>query len=168
MRRLTVTLVAAIACAALLPAAAAAANASLPDIEDEVMCTICGTTLQLSDSPQAERERVFINELIAQGKTKDQIKAALVDEYGPEVLAVPSDEGFDLIGGWVIPFVAVLVGATLVGLAARRWRMKYRFDRFYSEPTRFRFRLRVPRERRWPYLTPALSTTRELVVGPRR
>ncbi|HEX2388977.1 MAG TPA: carboxypeptidase-like regulatory domain-containing protein [Solirubrobacterales bacterium] len=49
-----------------------------------------------------------------------------------------------------------------------RWRMKYRFDRFYSEPTRFRFRLRVPRERRWPYLTPALSTTRELVVGPRR
>jgi len=76
MRRLTVTLVAAITCAALLPAAAAAANASLPDIEDEVMCTICGTTLQLSDSPQAERERVFINELIAKGKTKDEIKAA--------------------------------------------------------------------------------------------
>src|SRR4029079_147614 len=112
MRRLTVTLVAAIACAALLPAAAAAANASLPDIEDEVMCTICGTTLQLSDSPQAERERVFINELIAEGKTKDEIKAALVDEYGPEVLAAPSDDGFDLVGGWILPVVAVLAGAT--------------------------------------------------------
>jgi len=122
MRRLTVTLVAAIACAALLPAAAAAANASLPDIEDEVMCTICGTTLQLSDSPQAERERVFINELIAEGKTKDEIKAALVDEYGPEVLAVPSDDGFDLIGGWILPVVAVLAGATLVAFAARRQR----------------------------------------------
>ena len=32
------------------------------------MCTICGTTLQLSNSPQAERERVFINELIAAGQ----------------------------------------------------------------------------------------------------
>ena len=111
-----------------LPAAATAANASLPDIEDEVMCTICGTTLQLSNSPQAERERVFINELIAQGKTKEQIKADLVDEYGPEVLAVPDDEGFDLIGGWVLPVVAVLVGAVLVALAARRWRRDQRRD----------------------------------------
>ena len=128
MRRLTVTLVAAIACAALLPAAAAAANASLPDIEDEVMCTICGTTLQLSDSPQAERERVFINELIAEGKTKDEIKAALVDEYGPEVLAVPSDDGFDLVGGWILPVVAVLAGATLAAFAARRWRRDQRRD----------------------------------------
>ena len=101
---------------------ALAANASLPDIEDEVMCTICGTTLQLSDCPQAERERVFINELIAKGKTKDEIKAALVDEYGPEVLAVPSDDGFDLVGGWILPAVGVLAGATLVGSAARRWR----------------------------------------------
>ncbi len=57
----------------LLPAAATAqANpepqASLPDIEDEVMCTICGTALQLSDSPQAERERAFINDLIGEGE----------------------------------------------------------------------------------------------------
>ena len=134
MRRLTVTLVAAIACAALLPAAAAAANASLPDIEDEVMCTICGTTLQLSDSPQAERERVFINELIAEGKTKDEIKAALVDEYGPEVLAVPSDDGFDLVGGWILPVVGVIVGALLVALAARRWRRDQRREEAQTAP----------------------------------
>ncbi|HET6830923.1 MAG TPA: hypothetical protein VFH44_06175 [Solirubrobacterales bacterium] len=49
-----------------------------------------------------------------------------------------------------------------------RWRMRYRFDRFYSEPTRFRFRLRVTRERRWPYLAPALSEARTIVVRPRR
>jgi hypothetical protein len=48
------------------------------------------------------------------------------------------------------------------------WRMRYRFGRFYSEPARFRFRLRVTRERRWPYLTPALSPARTLVVRPRR
>ncbi len=49
-----------------------------------------------------------------------------------------------------------------------RWRMRYRFDRFYSEPTRFRFRLRVSRERHWPYLTPTVSRMRDLVVRPRR
>jgi cytochrome c-type biogenesis protein CcmH len=135
VRRVALLSVAAIAFAALLPAAAPAANASLPDIEDEVMCTICGTTLQLSSSPQAERERVFINELIAKGKTKDEIKAALVDEYGPEVLAVPGDDGFDLIGGWILPVVAVLAGATLVGFAARRWRRDQRRDEAVAAPT---------------------------------
>ncbi|MEZ5154892.1 MAG: cytochrome c-type biogenesis protein CcmH [Solirubrobacterales bacterium] len=114
--------------ALIAPAAAGAQNASLPDIEDEVMCTICGTTLQLSSSPQAERERVFINDLIAQGLTKDEIKDELVKEYGPEVLAVPGDDGFDLVGGWVLPVVAVLVGAGLVVLAARRWRRDQRRD----------------------------------------
>jgi len=105
------------------PAAAAAAEprASLSDIEDEVMCTICGTALELSSSPQAERQRAFINELIAQGRDKEQIKAALVDEYGSEVLAVPSTEGFDL-AAWVVPIAGILIGALGVGLAARRWR----------------------------------------------
>ena len=57
------------------------------------------------------------------------MQAIVVDALGgPEVLAVPSDEGFDLIGGWVLPVVAVLVGATLVGFAARRWRRDQRRD----------------------------------------
>ena len=134
MRRPALILLTIVAASALLPAAGIAANASLPDIEDEVMCTICGTTLQLSSSPQAERERVFINELIAEGKTKDQIKAALVDEYGPEVLSVPSDDGFDLIGGWILPVVAVIAGATMVGFAAWRWRRDQRRDEMDAEP----------------------------------
>ena len=127
MRRIALTLLVLTLLATAGPATSAfAQTASLPDIEDEVMCTICGTTLQLSNSPQAERERAFINELIAQGKTKDEIKAALVDEYGSEVLAVPSDDGFDLVGGWIIPALGVLVGAAIVGAAAVRWRRSRR------------------------------------------
>ncbi|MBA2522677.1 MAG: cytochrome c-type biogenesis protein CcmH [Solirubrobacterales bacterium] len=109
------------------PAAAVAAtqiqgsSATLPDIEDEVMCTICGTTLQLSNSPQANRERVFINELISQGKDKEQIKDALVEEYGSEVLAVPSTEGFDLTA-WVVPLLAASIALVALVLAALRWR----------------------------------------------
>ena len=71
-----------------LPAVAAHAEtrASLPDIEDEVMCTICGTLLEESQSPQADRERALIRKLIARGEDKDQIKDAIVAEYGPRVL----------------------------------------------------------------------------------
>jgi cytochrome c-type biogenesis protein CcmH len=133
MRRLTAILLTLVLASVLAPTAVAA-NASLPDIEDEVMCTICGTTLQLSNSPQAERERVFINQLIAKGRTKDEIKAALVDEYGPEVLAVPSDDGFDLVGGWILPAVGVIAGATIVGAAAWRWRRSRRDDDQSSLP----------------------------------
>ena len=108
------------------PGVAFAQSASLPDIEDEVMCPICGTTLALSNSPQAERQRVLINDLIADGKSKDEIKDVLVSEYGSEVLAVPSDDGFDLVGGWILPATGVLVGAGLVIAAAVRWRRSRR------------------------------------------
>ena len=96
-------------------------QASLPDLEDEVMCTVCGTTLQLSTSPQAERQRSFINGLIAEGKDKEEIKAALVAEYGSEVLSVPSTAGFDL-AAWIVPIAGLLIAAVAIGLAVRRWR----------------------------------------------
>jgi cytochrome c-type biogenesis protein CcmH len=129
VRHLAIALLALTLVSAVGPLTTASAQAaSLPDIEDEVMCTICGTTLQLSDSPQAERERAFINEMIAEGKTKDEIKSALVGEYGPEVLAVPSNDGFDLVGGWILPAAGVLIGAAIVAAAAIRWRRSRRDD----------------------------------------
>jgi hypothetical protein len=52
--------------------------------------------------------------------------------------------------------------------ARGNWKLRYRFDRFYVEPTRFQFRLRVTRERRWPYLTPTVSAARSMIIRPRR
>ena len=86
------------------------------------MCPVCGTTLELaSDSPQAIDEREKIRELIAEGFTKEEIKDELVAEFGPEVLAEPSKEGFDL-AAWLVPGLAVLIGAVLAFIAVRRWR----------------------------------------------
>src|SRR4051794_34950924 len=67
------------------PALAAAPRASLPDIEDEVMCPTCGVALNQAFSPQAERERNFIRAQIARGRTKAEIKDELVSEFGPRV-----------------------------------------------------------------------------------
>ena len=117
-------------------AGAAETRASLPDVEDEVMCTICGTLLAESDSPQADRERALIRDLIAQGKDKDQIKDALVAEYGPRVLATPSGHGFDLLA-WIVPgavFVAVLIGGAVAWRRARRGRAQ-RAERSAPEPS---------------------------------
>ena len=115
----------ALACAllALAPAAATAseARASLPDIEDEVMCTICGTLLAESESPQADRERALIRTLIAQGKTKSQIEDALVAQYGPNVLATPSGHGFDLFA-WIVPILVILLAGGALAYAALRLR----------------------------------------------
>jgi cytochrome c-type biogenesis protein CcmH len=104
-------------------AAAAEPRASLPDIEDEVMCLECGTALNVSTSAVADQEREFIAGLIAQGKTKAEIKDALVAEYGPRVLAEPQDDGFQLTA-WIVPVLAALAALALVVLIARRWRRR--------------------------------------------
>jgi cytochrome c-type biogenesis protein CcmH len=106
----------------LAPAALAAEpRASLTDIEDEVMCLECGTALNVSNSAVADQERAFIAELIAQGKTKQEVKDALVAEYGPRVLAEPADDGFELTA-WLVPVLAAAAAFALVALTARRWR----------------------------------------------
>ncbi len=105
----------------LVFATGAAPRASLPDVEDEVMCVECNTALNVSTSTVADQERAFIRRQIALGKDKRQIKAALVAEYGPGVLADPPSSGFDL-AAWLVPIALVLIGIAGVVVAARRWR----------------------------------------------
>src|SRR5215216_4471338 len=106
-------------------ARAAEPRASLPDIEDEVMCTICGTLLAQSESPQAERERALIRRLIARGEDKDEIKDALVAQYGPRVLATPSGHGFDLLA-WLVPGAVIVIALAAIGFALTRARRRRR------------------------------------------
>jgi cytochrome c-type biogenesis protein CcmH len=119
VRRLALGVLFALALAA--PAVAATPRASLPDIEDEVMCVQCGTALNISESAVADRERAFIRRRIAEGKDKAEIKRELAQAYGPAVLAMPDDGGFDL-AVYLVPGLLVLLGLTGVAVAARRWR----------------------------------------------
>jgi cytochrome c-type biogenesis protein CcmH/NrfF len=106
---------------ALAPAAGAEQRASLTEIEKQVMCPVCGTLLQLAESPQAQREKAFIRRLIAAGKSEGQIKDALVAEYGDEVLALPQDSGFSL-SAYVVPIVAFILAAVALAIGVLRWR----------------------------------------------
>ena len=122
-RTLALLLAAAVALLAAAPAAAAAGPASLPDVEDEVMCPSCNVPLNVADSPQADDQRTFIRGLIAQGKSKEEVKEALVAEYGSDVLAVPKDDGFGL-AATVVPIALVAALLAALALLLPRWRRR--------------------------------------------
>lgn len=103
--------------------AAAAPRASLPAIERRVMCVTCKIPLIVAESPQADRERVFIRGLIAEGKTEPEIESALVSQYGPTALGLPSARGFDLTV-YLAPLLAVVVLVATLALLLPRWRRR--------------------------------------------
>lgn len=135
MRRAAALLVLAVALALPAGALAATPRASLVDIEDEVMCTTCNVALNVAESPQANRQREFIRALIAKGLDKQQVKAALVAEYGEDVLALPDSDGFG-ITAYAIPFglLAVLTGGLALLLPSWRRRSPKGIGDTASEP----------------------------------
>lgn len=89
-------------------------------LERELRCPTCNTPLDVSNAPIALRMKEFIRERAEQGQTEQQIKDALVAEFGREVLATPPKEGFDLVA-WVVPGVAVAIGLAAIPFITRRW-----------------------------------------------
>lgn len=119
-RNMLFVLIAAMALAA--PAVAAPApQTTVNAIEAEVMCPICGTLLELAESPQAKREKVFVAKLVAAGKSKAEVKDALVAQYGPSVLALPKASGFDL-SAYLVPILALAVAVVALVFSVLRWR----------------------------------------------
>ncbi len=109
-----------------LPAAALGQcpKTNLADIEDEVMCPVCGTTLQLAtEAPQANRQRELIRREVDSCRSKDEVKARLVAEFGPDVLAVPEDEGFGL-SAYLVPIILFVAALLAIAFSATRWRRR--------------------------------------------
>jgi cytochrome c-type biogenesis protein CcmH len=112
-----------VACALALLAAVPALAADPPsaaDLEAELVCPVCETTLDQSNAPVAERMKAFIRERIAAGDSEQEIKDALVAQFGPGVLAKPPGGGFGLLA-WLIPLAAVVAGVVVVTVLVRGW-----------------------------------------------
>ena len=118
MRRLALVLAIVLA----LPASAFASedHPTLRELEGELMCPTCGTTLELSNAPAADQIRRFVRARIAAGDSKSEIKDQLVTEFGSGVLASPPKEGFDLLA-WVLPLLAAGLGAAVIAVLVVRW-----------------------------------------------
>ncbi|HKP09868.1 MAG TPA: cytochrome c-type biogenesis protein [Gaiella sp.] len=105
---------------AALVAGTATAAPSPADLESELVCPVCGTTLDQSDAPIALKMKRYIRQRLAAGASEKQIKAELVDQFGPGVLAEPPKSGFDLLA-WLVPLGVLVAGAVGVGLVAWGW-----------------------------------------------
>jgi cytochrome c-type biogenesis protein CcmH len=122
VRRLVPAVLAVAAVALFLPGTAFATEErpTVAELESEVMCPLCNTTLELSNSPAADQIRRLIRRDIAAGKTKSEIKAGLVAQFGEGILAAPPKEGFNLLA-WLLPLVGGGAAAVALAYAARRW-----------------------------------------------
>lgn len=100
-------------------------HTSLPVIERQVMCVTCKIPLDVAQSQQADRERAFIQSLIDEGQNEAQIKRALLAQYGPTVLGLPSAHGFDLTV-YLVPLAAMLALLAVLAILLPRWRRRAR------------------------------------------
>jgi len=105
-------------------AEAATVAAAVDRLATQYMCQ-CGCGLTLASCTHAvcgPRDRVLgeIRRLVEGGQTPPQITAALVGQYGEQVLAAPPRRGLNLLAWWG-PYAALLTGAVVILLLASAW-----------------------------------------------
>ncbi len=124
-RSVTVLLLIALLALGLAPGAWAAPKprASLTDIENDVMCTVCHEPLAVAQSLEADQERAYIRGLIAKGLTKPQIERNLVAQYGEAVLGKPPASGISLTV-YILPPAILAIGIAILLVTLPRWRRR--------------------------------------------
>jgi cytochrome c-type biogenesis protein CcmH/NrfF len=93
---------------------------TLAQIEPELMCPTCNLRLDLSHSAVADRIRTIVEQERVDGWSKSRVEANLAAQFpGRQVLAQPS--GRDRLLAWLVPALALLGGALVIGLLTRSW-----------------------------------------------
>lgn len=109
--------------AAVLPAAT-----TNPEIEQELMCNCgCNDLLINCACENAEQLRGIIDSMLDKGKSKKEILAAFVSQFGESILSAPPTRGFNLIA-YIVPFVALLAGVGVALVFVRKWTVAKRKD----------------------------------------
>ena len=119
MRRL-LALASVLALAVVPTAFASEQHPTQAELEGELVCPTCHTTLDQSNAPVALRMKQFVRERIAAGDSRSEIKDQLVAQFGKGVLAAPERSGFDLLA-WALPIAGLLAGAGVLTVLAWRW-----------------------------------------------
>lgn len=108
----------------LVPLAAASAEKpTLQEMESIVMCPSCGTTIDRSNSPAADRMRSYVSQRIADGWTRDEIIAGVIDEYGGDgsvIAATPATTSGRAV--WFAPLVLAGLVIACGVISLRRWK----------------------------------------------
>jgi cytochrome c-type biogenesis protein CcmH len=91
------------------------------DVSGSVMSPFCpGLTLHDCPSEAAADLRARVDRWARSGLSEAQIRDRLESEYGPSIAAAPKAHGAGLLV-WLLPAAALLAGAALIVVTARRW-----------------------------------------------
>ena len=95
------------------------------ELGHQMMC-ICGCNQILLECnhvgcPDSDGMRNELMEAVNRGDSDSLVEQAFVQKYGPTVLAAPTNTGFDRTA-WIVPFVALALGLTLVVMVIRAWK----------------------------------------------
>lgn len=124
MRSMSILLLGCLVIAVIVPSVSAAVTKpAVKEVSGALVCQCgCGgKVVATCGCGEAEKIEADIARRLEQGKTKEQILAAYVAQYGEQVLAAPTKTGFNLTA-WLMPIAAVLIGGFIVRTTVVRWR----------------------------------------------
>lgn len=110
---------------ALAPVALTPAQEELAaEIESELKCPVCRSqSVRTSRSFMAQDMSRRIRQMVAEGRSKEEIRDYFVARYGDYILLSPRKEGFAWTV-WLLPFALVLGGGATIVAVARRWKSR--------------------------------------------
>jgi len=90
-------------------------------ITSQLICPCsCGEILSGCTCETGKAMQGYVDREIKAGKSKDQIEASLVNQYGEVILGAPKAKGFNLLV-WVAPFLATALGFLIASVVLLRW-----------------------------------------------
>jgi cytochrome c-type biogenesis protein CcmH len=114
--------------AAIMGAAAFSGAQSAPtsekerEIEDQLIAPCCWTQpVSQHYSEVAEKIRNEVHEMVAAGKSRDEILDYFVAQYGERILAAPRAKGFNGLV-YILPWLALVLGAWLLIILLKKLR----------------------------------------------
>ena len=92
------------------------------EIEDKLIAPCCWSQpVSQHDSEASEKIKREVVEMLAAGKSQDQIIEHFVAEYGERILVSPRPKGFNSLA-YVLPWTALLLGAAAVAILLKKMR----------------------------------------------
>ena len=94
------------------------------EIQTELWCPICqGVRLDVCEQKVCQQMRDMIDEMLIEGKSKQEIIDEFVDQYGVVILGEPPKEGINIMA-WLMPVLLVLAGLGFAFWMSKKWTQK--------------------------------------------
>lgn len=93
-------------------------------LAQEIACPVCGgQSVAQSNAPAAQNIRNSIAQMVDAGRTDDEIRTYLAQQFGEATLMRPKGEGLSTLV-WAVPVIVAVVAVSGLVVVFRRWSAK--------------------------------------------